>query len=103
LTDPPTLHSKDGEPTRHHDGHLVAVRHYLEPEWQSRHKSLAYAIAVSPRPSRQQSVREPQRRPSPPRVSPHQPAASVNPAPSLTQPDGPEVHQRKHGYEQQPG
>jgi inositol hexakisphosphate/diphosphoinositol-pentakisphosphate kinase len=30
-------------------------------------------------------------------------AAPVHPAPSLTQPDGPEAHQRKHGYEQQPG
>ena len=95
--DPLTLLSQNGQPTRHHDGHLVALRHYLEPEWQSRHKNLAHAIALSPRPARQRPDGEPQHHPGPPRLSPRWTAPSIDAAPPLAKSDGTETHQRKHG------
>jgi len=44
-----TLHSENGEPARHHDGNHVALRHHVEPEWQSRHQGVADANALPPR------------------------------------------------------
>ena len=76
-----TLCSKDGEPTRDNDSDYLALGHHIEPKWQSRDESLAYAVALSAGASSPQPEHEPHR-PGPPRLSPTRPTAAT-----LTEPD----------------